>query len=228
MGAVLAMRMTRLRHAFAALGLLGLAACGTEQSAFLQQASQLASSLISGPAETGPSLRERLTPEALATLDGPILIIELPNTASEAGAQLQRRAGRVETWSTLNGVQFTFDQGLLLSTRGLGGDLMSADLGETKRAFAAGHGEAVRVHRYLDGEDQEVARAYVCTWRSAGRVQIEVLGGSTSARNLVETCTSSTETVENQYWIDSSGKVRRSVQWVGVVPGYVLTERVND
>ena len=168
------------------------------------------------------------SPEALASLDQPILIVELPETQSEAGAQLLRAEGDIEIWGTLNGIQFTFDQGVLRSTRGLAGDLMSADISEVQSALRAGGTGAVRSHRYLNGEDQEIVRALVCDVTMAGREQIGVLTGTFSTRKVVETCTSSAETIENRYWIDTRGLLRRSQQWIGPDAGYVVTERIND
>lgn len=218
--------MTFKTH-LACLALLILSACGTERTFFVDQLSQLGG-LLTSRGEAGPDLRTRLTPEALASLDQPILIINLPQTDSEAGAQLVRANGRFEIWSTVNGVQFTFEDGVLFSTRGIPGDLMTSDLREVRATMAARRGEAVRVNRYLDGEDQEFARAQVCDMRNAGRERLTVLTGVFETTKLVETCVSSTETVENQYWIDQRGVVRQSVQWIGPDAGYVLTERVND
>lgn len=217
----------RLIQGLACATLLFLAACGTERTFFISQIGELASAFTSR-GETGPDLRTRLTPEVLAGLDGPILLVELTLTESEAGAQLVRSKGRLETWSTLNGVQFTFENGILFSSRGVAGDLMTSDLSQVRRTVAAGHGEAVRVNRYLDGEEQEFARALICDVRSAGRERISVVTGVFETRKLVETCVSSTETVENQYWIDNLGLMRKSIQWIGPKAGFLLTERIND
>ena len=220
-----------LRSAALILGLTALptlTACGSERSGFIEQAFALVGELTSRNAE-GPPLRDRLTPQTLAQIGTPVLIVKLPLTDSEAGAQPLRVDGDLEIWSTLNGVQFAFREGVLIYTRGIPGDLMSADLRSVRQAIRTGAGtEIVRVHRYLDGEDQEVVRAFVCDIRSDGREQVTVLTGSFSTRKVTETCVSSTEQMENHYWIDTRGLMRKSRQWIGPDAGYVELERIND
>jgi hypothetical protein len=229
MGTVLA--MSRLRGLASLLlgltALTALTACGTERTSFIDQAFAVVGQLTAR-GQTGPTLRERLTPEALAQIGTPILIVEFPQTGSEAGAQPLRTEGDLEIWSTLNGVQFAFRDGILIYTRGIPGDLMSADVRNVQRALVSGGAEVVRVHRYLDGENQEVVRAYVCDYQSAGRVQVTVLTGSYRARRVTETCVSSSDAFENHYWIDAQGVMRKSTQWIGPKAGYVNLERIND
>ncbi len=225
MGAVLA--MTR-RGLALLLGLLTvLTGCGTERTSLVDQIIATVGQLTSRPAE-GPPLRDRLTPAVLEEIGTPILIVEFPQTGSEAGAQRLRAEGDLEIWSTLNGVQFAFRDGVLLYTRGIPGDLMSADLRNVRPAMASGGSDVVRVHRYLDGENQEMVRAYVCQYRQAGRERVTVLTGSFTTRKVIETCVSTTEQVENQYWFDAGGLMRKSTQWIGPDAGYVNFERIND
>lgn len=231
MGTVLAMmRQLRPFARLCTLGLLlsSLAACGSQPSQVRQLVSEAYARVTQRGAPALPPLRERLTPEVLATLDGPILIVELLETASEAGAQLIQRTADTETWSTLNGIQFTFRNGVLISTRGLSGDLMSADVSKVLPGMDQGTRGVVRVHRYLDGERQEVPRALVCDYIRAGPETVTVVTGTFTTMRIDETCVSSSETVKNQYWLDRRGLMRKSRQWVGPINGYVLFERIND
>lgn len=230
MGTVLA--MTRRLQAFArlcAFGLVlgGLAGCGTQSSQLAGLARETFSGLLQRGAPPPPPLRARLTPEVLATL-GPILIVELQQSDSEAGAQLIRSTADTEIWATLNGIQFTFRKGVLQSTRGLAGDLMAADVSEVLSGLATGGRGKVRVHRYLDGEHQEVARALICDYTRAGRETLQLVTGTFGTTRIDETCVSSSETVQNQYWVDGRGVMRKSRQWVGPISGFVLFERIND
>jgi hypothetical protein len=224
MGAVLAMKMR-----LAGLGMIvaALAGCGSESTQLTQAARTFVSGLLQPQPEPTP-LRDRLTPQALAEFGQPLMIVELLENNAEAGTQLLRSTGDLETWAALNGIHFTLRDGVLMSTRGLSGDLMSSNLDQVLPAMRAGGRGAVRVNRYLDGEDQIVARAYVCDYTRAGRERITVVTGTYTANRIDETCVSSTETVENQYWFDLSGKMRKSRQWIGPFAGYVAFERIND
>lgn len=211
-----------------AFALGALSACGTETSQVVQTSRDFFVALTQRAPDNLPDLRTRLTPEVLSALGGPILIVELLENNAEAGAQLVRSSGDVEVWSTLNAIQLTFRRGVLISTRGLSGDLMSADIEQVLPALMTGGRGAVRVHRYLDGEEQEMPRALICDYERAGREQITLVTGTYTTTRIDETCVSSTETVENQYWIDTSGTMRKSRQWIGPFAGYILSERIND
>lgn len=226
MGAILEMI---LRPACLALmAALVLTGCGNRSSQISDAARGVLTNLLQRNQPEPPPLRERLTPAVLEELGGPILLVELLKDDAEAGAQLLRSNGDIEIWSTLNSIQFAFKDGVLLSTRGLKGDLMSSDVTQVLSGIRSGGRGAVRVNRYLDGEEQEVARALVCDYVRAGRERVTVLTGTYTVTRIDETCTSSSQTVENRYWIDTGGRMRKSVQWIGPFAGYVATERIND
>lgn len=227
MGKVLAM-MGFVKWCCGAVLCFGLAGCGTDTSSLGNVVVSGITGLVRSDQPAGPSLRDRLTPEALATIDGPILIIELPDRDAEAGAQILNTRGPYVLWSTQNAIHFTFRNGVLQSTRGISGDLMSANLDEVVPAIQGRRSEAIRIHRYLDGEDQIVARAFVCSYARQGGQRITTVTGTFRTTKVTETCTSTDRSIENHYWLDGRGTVRKSKQWVGPFVGFVLTERVND
>jgi len=105
---------------------------------------------------------------------------------------------------------------------------MAADISQVVPAVRSGRREAVRVHRYLDGNDQVITRAFVCTYARQTGQAATTLTRKFRATLVTETCNSTDLEIENQYWIDGSGTVRKSKQWVGPFPGYVLTEQIKD
>lgn len=76
--------------------------------------------------------------------------------------------GDVQTWKLADGVSLSFLDAVLFSSRGLGADLMSADVSGT-RAMLAGDGSArhIRLHSYLDGEYQPSFRAPPTNWTAS-------------------------------------------------------------
>ncbi|WP_158585688.1 YjbF family lipoprotein [Pseudooceanicola sediminis] len=74
-----------------------------------------------------------------------------------------RSADGVETWIAPDGSGFSFRDGVLIGTRGLGDDLMAADVTDLRARLADGQdGRSERFHSYLTGEGQIEVRSYVC------------------------------------------------------------------
>jgi len=207
--------MTRRSLSLLAL-CLALAACdsGRGERSFFDLALDRIVSLAQRqpPPPTAAQIRAGLTPEVLAQLGGAVLLVEFPKWDMAAGLlPIGRNRGHV-TWRTTDGVTLSFRDGMMVSTRGLGFDLMAADVGAALAAVKAGRGQAVRIHRYLDGENQTVSLRLICDY---GRED----GGATT-----ETCDVGGRNIENRYWLDPAGNLRKSRQWHGPKHGHILFE----
>ncbi len=211
--------LSRVLIAFAMSGLLG--ACGNDpnQAGRIGQISQIFDNL--GPRTPGPTaaqIRAYLTPEVAAQFgDAPLKIgtVEKPLLSSVLIGVGEN--GQVATFTTPDGVSFALNNGLLIGSRGLGDDLMSADVAATLRAIAAGGGRGlIRVHRYLDGEEQMFVRSFVC----------DLVAEEPGA--FRERCQGETLQFENIYRIGANGAVASSRQWIGPERGYLSLERFRD
>lgn len=209
-----------------AAALVALAGCGDRASPELGAALARLGEALTPSAETLP-LSATLTPDVAAAIDGPLLFARVPESGAEAGLTLLRENGDERIWVTQDGRTLTFRAGVLVATRGLGRDLMSADLGEVRAALDGGAARATRVHRYLDGEGHEVIRAYVCDYaRRDGTA--ETLFGSSPATRIDETCHGLHQDFANVYWIDRAGQMRAARHWVGPEVGPLETQLVKD
>lgn len=144
------------------------------------------------------------------------LSVVLP--ARDARAVLGPVAQRddIIVWQTLDGISLAFRNGVLVGTRGLGHDLMSADVSGTVAMLqgAGGGGYYPQFRSYVDGENRTVFRSYQCR-RSGG-----------DGARITETCVSPEETVENVYWLDGGGGVIGTRQWIGPELEYMETRLV--
>lgn len=207
---------------FAAYAVFGLlAGCGNDPNRLssLGQVQQIIADI--GEPSTGPTaaqIRTNLTPQALAQFgDAPIKIgtVETPLLSSILIGVGQN--GAVSTFTTPDGVSFALNDGMLVATRGLGSDLMTADVADSRRAIKAGGGAGiVRIHRYLDGEEQIFVRSFVCDVTPDGQ------GG------LRERCQGETQAFENVYRLDAQGKIASSRQWISPERGAVVLESVTQ
>ena len=86
------------------------------------------------------------------------LRVSLPETGAVAVLGPVSRSGNVTVWQTLDGITLSFQRGVLIATRGLGDDLMSADV-EGALDLLRGRddgGYYPHIRSYLDGEDRTV------------------------------------------------------------------------
>lgn len=155
---------------------------------------------------------------ARATATGPLLLVEQVETGGQAILVEIGRNGDYTTYSNAAGQALTIRNGILISTRGLGYDLMSSDPGGSEQLVRAGTaGSSTRVYRHLDGEDQEFPTVFACTTE---RLRT---GSVTGESDLRETCTSGDTTIVNSYRL-RGGSLAESVQWVSIESGALRIE----
>ncbi|MFV2033767.1 MAG: YjbF family lipoprotein [Halocynthiibacter sp.] len=165
---------------------------------------------------------------ALARAGRPALVVSVEDRGAIAALMLTAQNGDVSTWVSVDNTTLSTRGGFVIATRGLGGDLMSADIAQTRQRIAGGSsGDAVRVHRYLDGEDQIIARSFVCDIRVRGPRSISIGDRRFATRLLQERCQGSDISFQNLYWFSqSSGEMLQSRQWVGPAVGSLAIRRI--
>jgi hypothetical protein len=143
--------------------------------------------------------------------------------AREARARLGpvARTGDVTVWQTLDGITLSMRQGLLVATRGLGDDLMSAEVDGVLALLrgASGEGPVPHIRSRLDGEDRTEFRSYQCR-RDAG-------GTDAGLRRVEVLCISPQDRFTNTYWLNSAGAVIRSRQWISPALGHLESTRIS-
>ncbi len=134
--------------------------------------------------------------------------------------------GDVLTWKTPDGATFSQRSGVLIQTRGLGADLMSAQAPSVGQLMQPGTSYQ-RIYYFLGDDDQGTRRTYDCTTTIVGKERIEVLGRSHRATHVSETCERKLGKLTNDYWIEGAS-IRQSRQWVSGAIGYIEFQRVID
>jgi hypothetical protein len=201
---------------FAASALIILASCGNIQND--DSAVKQIWTALTAPEQAASTtldidtFRAGLTPEVLAQIDGPILIAQVPSRDAVAVLTRAGTNSGVDTFLTPDGISISLRDGMVIATRGLGFDLMTADIAEPLTALKGFRQSAVRIHRYLDGENQPIERSFVCAYSVTG------------TRQVAETCTSSSDAFKNNYILDKEGNITSSRQWISPQIGSVVTE----
>lgn len=204
----------------ALLALSTLAACGggTHSGAsdkslagiFVQNVQGVVTARRAAP----PDARAVLTADLIASAESSLLLVV--NRNADAGftmVPLSVNRG-VEQWTDASGGGLLRRNGVLVGTRGLGFDLLTADVDPLLQALGRGGGQAVRVNRYLDGQNQVVAVQFICDVRRAGGQTLEYYGRHYVTTVYEEDCRGDAESFTNRYWIDRAGGIRRSEETV--------------
>lgn len=192
-------------------------------------------------AKTAPKVaRPPLTRAALDTLNGSFteVILERRDQLAYVSVNGQRRdgdPGLITTWRTEDNITLSMRNGVLIATRGLGGDILSSTVqvaGDIPGPSTGG--ERIYYIRALENKTRRLALA--CDLVDMGTETIEIVERRTTTRHLRETCTGGrvadgsgeTGEVTNDYWVDSrSGLVLQSRQWAGPFIGYLRMRRLT-
>ncbi len=129
--------------------------------------------------------------------------------------------GTVEVWKSTDNAQLIFRDGVLISTKGLGGEIRSASAQSAINGFDGQGGGGQREYTLdrLDGTAQRVE--FACDVTQLGRETIRIVDRAVATYHLKETCVAGSARIENEYWVETgSGRVRKSRQWGGPVIGY--------
>ena len=155
----------------------------------------------------------------------PILRVASAALGQNALLTIADAKGDVISWKTPDGATFAQRGGVLIQTRGLGADLMSADVPSVAQ-LRSGAGYQ-RIYYFLGADDQGTRRTYDCTTSVVGQESIEIMARSHATTHVTEVCERPLGKVTNDYWIEG-GSIRKSRQWVSSGIGYVDFERVID
>lgn len=187
----------------------------------------LALLVLAACAQPGVNPREALSRAQLDALGQPTLLAELPELQVAATLAPSGRNGDVSTWASGDQASLSFEGGVLVATRGLGADVMSADVTGTL-AMLRGESEGyyTRLNSVLDGEYQTAFRAYQCRRVNTRPEQITIFDRPHSTTRIEEACTTPGRTVTNIYWAGPDGFIWKSRQWVSAHAGYLWTERL--
>lgn len=225
-------------------GLVGLAGCtnrGDETGATLQTLDAIRSAAgraVDGVGGGDAAPQPQLTRAVLNTIDGEFIQAEVDKTGSQAflyiaaernGSQAGEEGGRLLVWRTENDVTLTLRDGVLVGTRGLGGDMISAQGGPilaTLRGKGTGQGAKRQVYSALD--NKAVPMDFVCAVDNLGSETIVIVQRRHATRHLRETCELNDGSIVNDFWVDSRGStVWRSRQWAGPNIGYITVQQLT-
>lgn len=145
------------------------------------------------------------------------------------GRRTDDTPGQIEVWKSTDNAQLILRDGVLVGSKGLGGDIRSAQAQTTLAGFdgVGGGGERLFTVARLDGTADAIA--FSCDVDQLGREVIQIVDQRVSTYHLRETCQHGQTRFTNEYWVETNGgRMRRSRQWGGPVFGYMSIERLKN
>lgn len=178
----------------------------------------------------GPRPKTVVTAEMLAQTTTAALQV---NPESRGGSDFLRRIatrddssiGTVEIWKASDNAQIFLRNGVVVGTRGVGGDIIAADASVTIRSLQKrGNGSGIRTYVISDGDVTTTDYTFRCTQRNLGGEKISIVNLMVTTDHIREDCVSTQvrqASIQNDYWVQSgTGIVRKSRQWMGPRTGY--------
>ena len=128
------------------------------------------------------------------------------------------------TWVSSDGISLSYDDGVLIATRGYSQDLLSMRYNKPKKIFSSIYLEYDKTHRYLNGENRYNEIHFKCTGKKMALRSIEIVEYTLMVDRYVETCVSAKHKYINEYdLLSGTTVVLKSKQWVSPINRYFWT-----
>ena len=128
------------------------------------------------------------------------------------------------TWVSADGISLTYDNGVLIATRGFAQDLLSLKYEKPNKLFKSRHRNYNKTHRYLNGENRYDDVKFKCTGKKMAPQSIEIVEHTLLVDRYIETCVNNYHKYKNEYdLLSGSSVVVKSKQWISPANGYILT-----
>lgn len=171
--------------------------------------------------------RALVTREKIDAAGIPLLFIELKS--GQNGTSIKYPGVNIgEVWLGIDGATITLNNGILIATRGVGDDLMATsgnlpNLSQIRSPFSY-----EKKQTWLSEDNQVSSITLSCKIIiSPQPIDIDVFDKRFTVRRAEENCQSENFNVQNLYFVDDLGIVRRSKQYHGKSTGHILIERLD-
>ena len=196
-----------------ALALVVLASCGATD-----RLAQLAMGQSATPEQADITL---VSAEEMLANPGTYVRVNIRNQEAWASFTLVGQNGLRKTWIAPQNLSLTFENGIVVATRGLPRDLMGAEVSQVWDAIQRGGGTAQRQHDIITDQDGITTKLLQCSIASEGTESVTRGEREIPASRYKETCESETLIFTNIYWLNQQGNMIRSLQAVTPDAGYL-------
>lgn len=131
----------------------------------------------------------------------------------------------IDIWFSKDTSQLIMRNGMLISSKGIGGDVLSTDAGYMLRALkTASSGSGIRNVVLSQAGNTSLKISFRCQVTNLGSSPTKVVINTYNTVHLREKCVAQNQNnlnITNDYWVEpGTGLVRKSRQWVGPLVEY--------
>ncbi len=164
------------------------------------------------------------TKKWLEKFNQPIILTSSTDKKNQATlVALGNNAERL-TWVSSDGISLSYDNGVLIATRGYSQDLLSLNYEKPKKMFSSNYLKYNKTHRYLGGENRYNDLRFKCTGTKEKPQSIKIVQYTLLVDRYIETCFNARHEYSNEYdLLSGTTVVVRSKQWISPINSYFLT-----
>ena len=164
------------------------------------------------------------TKKWLEKFNQPIILTSSTDKKNQATlVALGNNAERL-TWVSSDGISLSYDNGVLIATRGYSQDLLSLRYEKPKKIFSSSSLQYNKVHRYINGESRYNDIRFECTGKKKKPQSIKIVEYTLLVDRYVEICVNDQHEYTNEYdLLSGTTIVVRSKQWISPINSYFLT-----
>ena len=174
--------------------------------------------------EPSKSSVQKKTNQWLSKFEQPIILISSVDERTQATLVALGNNEEKLTWVSADGISLTYDQGILIATRGYSQDLLSLKYLNPTDLFKSKNIEYKKVHRYLTGENKYDDIIFKCFGKKEKLKPVLFLEYKITLDKFVEDCVSNQYSYKNEYdLLSGTSIVIKSKQWISPSNKYFKT-----
>lgn len=172
---------------------------------------------------------EALARESLKLNPGPVIFATRDGAPLPALMGMIGENGKMRTYASPKQESLILRADLIVASRGLGEDMISADVGEVSPLIHGRKtGTAARVIRIFDGQGVERPIPLSCAIAPARQGETYSFAGSTwHGTVMAEHCTGQGFDITNSYFVTASGEIPTSRQWLSPKLSYFTIQTLR-
>ncbi|WP_417205890.1 YjbF family lipoprotein [Antarctobacter sp.] len=220
------------RRSFTRIGLaltsvLALVSCGNANKDTAVLLRQIPKALFTKKEPPKPLTPQQIA-QSLGATSASVFLFEIESRKTQTLLQDIQRNGPYQTYGNSSRQVIVLRDGMITSTRGLGGDLMSSEEDRLlHRVQSRSEGRVSYDLRFLTSEDVTIVRRYSCYTSTGATVPVAAGLVQTSGQLVTAKCTAAdgvSPDFTNAYVVGGDGYILSARQWLGPYLGYISSQ----
>lgn len=172
--------------------------------------------------------KKLLSRQQIDSANIPVLFVELPSGQNGTLTPYPGE-GVGKTWLGADGATITLEQGIVKASRGMGDDIMGSSPPMLQWARIENSDPIYsREVKYITGNNKISERIFVCKIKKDNQKKIVTIWDvKFLTQRFDEMCNNDGFKINNVYYVDDRGIVRKSSQYHSETIGYIITERLD-